>query len=260
MSAGGILVFADLDDTLFQTLRKLPNADPATLRAATHSISGVPHSFSTPAQVALLEWLARPAVTLIPVTGRNSAAMNRVLLPFGSWAVLDHGLTIWEAGGGVHQPWAAKVIQQLQPLQAQLDALHEGVRPVAKALGCRLTRHYAHGVPFMSVVKMVNSAAHAEATDAEALRAVQTWWTDQLAPNSELQVIANANNVSLLPKHLGKLEAVQYLKTLLPPAKLTLGLGDSISDLPFMGACDFALTPTAGQLFRTVQAAEWLQE
>lgn len=253
MTVGRILVFADLDDTLFQTLRKLPDTDPDTLRAATHSTSGVPHSFSTPAQVALLDLLAREDVTLIPVTGRDSAAMRRVLLPFSSWMVLDHGLTIWEADGTVHLPWAEQVKVQLLPLQAPLSDLHEGIKPRAETLGCRLTQHQSHGVPFMSVIK------HPDA-NADALRAAQAWWTEQLDPDSSLQVIANANNVSLLPKNLGKLQAVQYLKTLLPPAVLTLGLGDSISDLAFMSACDFALTPTAGQLFKAARRVNLVQE
>ena len=50
-------LFADLDDTLFQTLRKLPGTDPATLTPMTVNTLGQPHSHATPAQTALLDLL-----------------------------------------------------------------------------------------------------------------------------------------------------------------------------------------------------------
>ena len=101
-------------------------------------------------------------------------------------------------------------------------------------------------VPFMAVLK------HPDA-NAQALAELQTRWEAAVEGNAHLHVIANANNVSLLPRALGKAQAVRWLRdTHFPHATLTLGLGDSVSDLPFMRECDFALTPAHGQLLWAV--------
>ncbi|WP_425144962.1 hypothetical protein [Deinococcus sp.] len=245
----GIVVFADLDDTLFQTLRKLPGADLASLRPATVDPLGEAHSYSTPAQSALLALLAAGGATLIPVTGRDQAAFGRVTLPFRSWRVLDHGLTLLTPAGSIDAAWAKRVRLHLAPLQAALEAHTAALLPHAERLGCRVSRHLAHGLPFMTVLK------HPDA-QPDALAELQTLWEARLNGAAELQVIANANNVSLLPGGLGKAQAVAYLREQhFPHAALTLGLGDSLSDLAFLNACDFALTPSGGQLLRALTAA-----
>ncbi len=255
-----ILVFADLDDTLFQTLRKLKPQQQRGLSPATLNTVGQPHSFSTPAQATLLGWLDQPNVTLIPLTGRDSTAMQRVLLPFSSWQVMDHGLTMLEpphlsgltGNNNLHQPWAQQVHAALLPLQAELAELSQQIRLPAKQFGCRVTLHHAADLPFMTVIK------HPDA-NPEALAQLQTLWQDLLIPNTSLKVIRNANNLSLLPKTIGKAEAVQYLRAFFPETALTLGLGDSISDLAFMQQCDFWLTPQAGQLARTLKVINLMQ-
>lgn len=241
-----IIAFADLDDTLFQTLRKLPQPGPATLRAATLNTAGQPHSFMTPAQAALLDWLESSRVTVIPVTGRDPAAFARVGLHFPGWRVLDHGLTILDAQGQPEAEWTARVTQELSPLQDDLHRLSEWLRPRVAEVGGRLTLHEAHGVPFMAVLK------HPQA-DAEILARLQDAWAAEARNTPSLRVIANANNVSLLPAGLGKAAAVRYLRDrYFAETALTLGLGDSISDLGFMAECDFAVTPQRGQLLRTL--------
>ncbi|WP_019008394.1 HAD-IIB family hydrolase [Deinococcus aquatilis] len=246
-----IVAFADLDDTLFQTLRKLPGADPRTLTPATVNTQGEAHSFCTPTQAELLRLLACGGVTVIPVTGRDLAAMARVTLPFSSWRIVDHGLTLIAPDGAVDAEWAAHVRAHLHDLQDALAAATAHLEAHAARLGCRLTRHHAHQLPFMTVLK------HPEA-HAGALEELQLRWEGFLVDQNlaDLQIIANANNVSVLPRSLGKLEAVQHLRQRqFSDAVLTFGLGDSLSDLAFMSACDFAVTPPRGQLLRAVNAA-----
>ncbi|MFB9994561.1 HAD-IIB family hydrolase [Deinococcus oregonensis] len=246
-----IVAFADLDDTLFQTLRKLPGIDPHTLTPATVSTRGEAHSFCTPAQAELLRLLACGGVTVIPVTGRDLAAMARVTLSFTSWKIVDHGLTLIAPDGEVETEWAGHVRVHLHDLQEALAAATAHLEARAQRLGCRLTRHHAHDLPFMTVLK--HPDAHAEALEELQLR-WEAFLTDQGLEN--LQIIANANNVSVLPRLLGKLEAVQHLRQRhFSDAVLTFGLGDSLSDLAFMSACDFAITPPRGQLLRAVNAA-----
>ncbi|MFC6592770.1 hypothetical protein ACFP81_12700 [Deinococcus lacus] len=247
----GLVAFADLDDTLFQTLRKLPGVDRAHLTPATLDTRGEPHSFSTPAQTALLEWLACGGATLIPVTGRDPQALGRVTLPLTSWRVADHGLTILTPGGELDQEWAAQVAAALQPLQPALTSGHAQMTEWAAQAGCRVTQHSAAGLPFMTVVKH-------PAADPEPLAALRERWQGWLdTAGADLRLIGNANNLSLLPASLGKRAAVEYLRRKhFGNAQLVLGLGDSVSDLDFMAACDFAVTPSQSQLLRAALAAE----
>ncbi|ULH17304.1 hypothetical protein MF271_18290 (plasmid) [Deinococcus sp. KNUC1210] len=246
-----VVAFADLDDTLFQTLRKLPGADRETLQPATVDTRGEAHSYCTPAQWALIQHLTLSGATIIPVTGRDQAAFGRVTLPFPSWRVLDHGLTILTPQGEPEPQWTAQVRGHLHTLRQTLEDGTAHILPHAQRLGCRLTRHAAHDLPFMTVLK------HPDA-DQDALAEAQVHWEEWLTREggAELQVIANANNVSLLPASLGKAQAVTYLRqTYFSGAALVLGLGDSLSDVAFLNVCDFALTPPQGQLLRSVTAA-----
>lgn len=255
------LAFADLDDTLFQTLRKLPaGVDVSALYPATVNTAGEPHSFMTQAQFLLLETLRAGGFTIVPVTGRDSAAFARLTFagqawPFGSWCVLDHGLTVLNAEGKPDATWAAQVRSELKPLQSPLLELTDWLRPRAEAAGCRLRLHHVQGgLPFMAVLK------HPQA-DPTALAELQGAWAAELSGVQSLRVIANANNVSLLPARVGKAEAVAYLRrTQFPNAALTIGLGDSVSDLDFMAGCDFALVPQRSQILWAVREVELPQQ
>jgi hypothetical protein len=54
----------------------------------------------------------------------------------------------------------------------------------------------------------------------------------------------------VLPRGVGKREAVRILKAELQSGGqcLFLGLGDSLSDGPFLRTCDFCLVPTGSEI------------
>ena len=62
----------------------------------------------------------------------------------------------------------------------------------------------------------------------------------------------NGNNLSLVPRFLGKERAVEYVveRHLGPEPVLTIGAGDSLTDAPFLALCDFSLMPRGCQLAR----------
>ncbi|MDB5793323.1 MAG: hypothetical protein JWQ80_3347, partial [Massilia sp.] len=99
-------LFADLDDTLFQSLEKCEGRD--ALHPAAFLKDGSPISFSTPAQRAFIAF-AQDGMTMIPATARNLNAFQRVDLAFTSYAVLDYGGIVLEPGGAVDQVWLARM-------------------------------------------------------------------------------------------------------------------------------------------------------
>ena len=69
----------------------------------------------------------------------------------------------------------------------------------------------------------------------------------------------NGNNLAVLPKIINKESAVSYLidgYKQQHPELVTFGAGDSNTDAPFMGLCDYALIPKNTQLFETLAFAE----
>ncbi|MGZ8946758.1 MAG: hydrolase, partial [Methylococcaceae bacterium] len=87
-------IFLDLDDTLFQTLRKCAlGADDPNLQVRAFLPDGTPNSFATHKQQWLWHWLAK-GFRIVPVTGRDVHAFERVTLPFQEEVILNHGAVI----------------------------------------------------------------------------------------------------------------------------------------------------------------------
>lgn len=75
----------DLDDTLFQTRRKMVDElDLPPFRVGALDRSLTPRSFMTEEQSMLVDWLLEHA-EFIPVTARGTEEISRVNIPFSSW-------------------------------------------------------------------------------------------------------------------------------------------------------------------------------
>src|SRR5829696_8138848 len=101
-----IVLFLDLDDTVFHTGPKCPPGE--AVRPAARRRDGTPLSFMTDRQRALLEVLFRSA-TVIPTTARSLDAFRRVDLPFAHAAVLDFGGVVLLPGGTLDLAWDGRV-------------------------------------------------------------------------------------------------------------------------------------------------------
>jgi HAD superfamily hydrolase (TIGR01484 family) len=233
------IVFTDLDDTLFQTQRKI--SDGIELVPATLDRDGLPHSFQTPTQTRLLKWLE--TATLIPVTGRNPQAFARVQMRFDSWAVLDHGATLLEPGGALSLAWRERILALLEPQQVALQEAAKTADGLNRAygLGCEIHTDRAYDMPFMVVIK------HPQ-RDVNALQALAKLWRDH-TKSLGLWFFANDNNLSLIADGVNKEQAVTWLLEHLQP-DLSFGCGDSIADVPFMNRCDFVISPRQSQWLR----------
>ena len=241
-----ILTFLDLDDTIFQTERKCPPGTPLEVGAVNRA--GEPLSFMTPAQKTLLTWLLS-TTTVIPTTGRDAAALSRVRLPsgcgFSHGAIVNHGGTILAPDGTPDEGWWAQMADVLAQTQevlggvvGELENLNE-----RESLGLRVRLIGDFGQEVYLVIKHPR-ADLAAVGKAHAL--CQTLLTDEPL----LRVIANGNNVAVLPVAISKTGAVAYLKKRYEQREevMTLGLGDSLSDLGYMLGCDYAVLPSRSQI------------
>lgn len=245
-------LFADLDDTLFQSLEKCGSAEP--LRPAAFLKDGSPISYTTPGQRAFFEF-AHDGMTIIPATARNLDAFSRVDLPFNSWAVIDYGGVVLQPGGKVDEHWLDRTrgamlaaLPGLQELAREIDAWAERT-----GYGSRTRIIEDYGIPFYLVIKDPHKiGANLEPIEREVIQP----WLD--AGKREYFIHRNGNNLAVLPNALNKSHAVAYVTDKLRAEHgdiVTFGMGDSKSDARFMAACDYAIVPHGTQLAALTVAA-----
>lgn len=240
------LALVDLDDTLFQTARKMPEGTPRFV--ATLDVEGQPNGYMSTVQQSLVEWLLS-STDVVPVTARSVEAFSRVQLPFKNGAVCSHGGVILSADGKLDQEWQARMSDVLSSYQARLPLLSEATLAIGKELGISLRGWVVEeeGLRHYVVTK------HNESDDS----VLQTVLAEVQARGllEGMHIHANSNNLAFLPQGLSKQVAVQELLRRDRAAhgeRPVLGFGDSITDLPFMGECHMWATPARSQLAKLV--------
>ena len=232
-----ILLFADLDDTLFNSARKAPPSE-AHLPVA-YLRDGSPISYASPVQQTLLaHWQAH--ATVIPTTARNHDAYRRVRLPFAQHVIIDHGGIILNPDGTPDHDWLTRSRDLAAGSHRELTRLAGHVADAA--LNTRLISD--HDVPFYLLVKSPSG-------DLAALERTAALLRPQLG--EDYRLLHNGNNLAVLPAWLDKAHAVAHLQARYRAqygAILSIGMGDSTSDLPFMQRCDYLLTPAGSQIAR----------
>ncbi len=239
-----IVIFLDLDDTILQTAPKCPADQP--LMPAAFNRAGEALSFMTRAQQRLLDfWLEQGVV--IPVTGRTDDALARVAIEFTSWRITHHGAVIRRADRSLPTWWYVEVRPLLVAAQPLLWGL--SARLSAEAAGrYRVSNHSVdEWLTYVSV--------KTDADEAVLLDVRERLESRGLPP--ELTVHCNGNNLALTVRGAQKHDAVRRVTAELEREGplVTIGAGDSLTDLPFMRVCDFALTPRHSQIQRETWGA-----
>jgi hypothetical protein len=234
------LVFTDLDDTLFQTRRKM-NGEEIHRQAAVAG-NGDPRksSFMTVRQSALFDWLHQ-TTELIPVTARSGDAFDRVDLPFNSWSILSNGALIREPGGTLHIPWADKMHALLHPFADTMQSILNEGRVAAERAGIDVRSWVVREDDLATyVVFKLNVVTDESLAALETLSLPVSGWTRHF----------NAETLAVIPPGSGKAAATAYLQQQLNPdnARPTLGFGDSQSDLQFMQLIDVLMVPRQSQI------------
>lgn len=237
------IALVDLDDTLFQTLRKCPpDIAREALAPVGYARDGTPLSYATPRQQSLIAWLSETS-WLVPVTARSRDALERVRIRFEA-AICAHGGMVIGEDGAPDAEWAARIAREAAPHQPVLETLAEAVRREDRALSVRILAEDGPGLYLL--VKHLGWDEEALGRAVDNVRAlVPDDWTIHL----------NGNNVALMPPFLGKRHAVAALLPRLRarhPAAPVIGIGDSLTDAPFMALCDFAMMPRGSQLSAAV--------
>lgn len=249
MSSNRPLVFVDLDDTLFQTARKMKEATQR--HTATLDVHGQPNGYMSPVQKSFAQWLLATA-DVVPVTARSVEAYSRVKLPFSHGAVCAHGGVILDPEGQLDQHWNTRMTAVLADFQARLPGLSEATLAIGQELGISLRGWVVEeeGLRHYVVTK------HNEADDSVLGTVLAEVQARGLL--NGMHIHANTNNLAFLPNGLAKRLAVQeWLRRdrAVNGERPVLGFGDSITDLGFMDECHMWATPASSQLAKMVEGA-----
>ncbi|MCB1920642.1 MAG: hypothetical protein KDJ28_11775 [Candidatus Competibacteraceae bacterium] len=233
-----VVVFLDLDDTILQTAPKCPPDEP--LAPAAFNRAGEVLSFMTRAQQRLLNfWLEQGIV--IPVTGRTERALERVAIDFNSWRITHHGAVIRQPDGLLPVWWTSEVRPVLAAARSLLEDYWNRLSADAPSSGYRISRHEIDDcLTYLSV----------KADDGGATLARLAARLQRKGLPAELALHWNGNNLALMVRGAQKHDAVRRVAEELRREGpiVTLGAGDSLTDLPFMRVCDFALAPRDSQI------------
>lgn len=248
--------FMDLDDTLFQTKRKIDAwqlaVDDDTLTCAAVNKKNEPLSFMSARQNAFVNWLL-VSTELIVVTARDKDEIQRVKLPFASWQVLTHGALIVTPKGKPLESWQEKMQLALTPLQDKLNSLTALIQPLSNE---ELT-FTPHNDIFCGKDLMIYLAIKHPQKDHDVL-ATLAKKLPSLIPDftDNFYIHVNANNLAILPHAIHKKNAVNFLlETYLDPNRPSFGFGDSVADLPFLQGLDWYGMPARGQLHDHLNAS-----
>lgn len=238
-----IWVLADVDDMLITTVRTEP--EPGATPCSWDK-EGRVCGFLTKKQEALFG-LLNAGAPVVPVTARST--VERVALPFNSYAILSNGGTILGPGGASVPAW----FQRMQQLSVQDSA---AMRALAAAI-----KDEARGRGINARIKVVESdgldqyisVKHNEKNQAEL--AVLASAIAPFIP-ADWQLHHNANAVMVMPPWLGKDKAVEwFIANVIPAGAVTIGMGDSLSDIPFMDLCDYVVMPRKAQNWKALLEA-----
>lgn len=241
------LILTDLDDTLFQTLRKVPDGiDPDELTPASWLSDGSVSGYMTPLQSLFHRWLGQGEV--VPVTARNRLVMERTFLKGCGRAICSHGGLILDGEGQPDRGWTEHLSSLDAASSTSVGDAYALVKTFLEPHG-DLFRHWMVSEEGLDLYVTVKQNRPVDGDPVAMLH--QVCLEASAALPADWKLHRNGNNAAFMPPWLGKRQAVDHLLGEIRrdmPLRPVIGFGDSTSDLPFMALCDYMMTPSRSQV------------
>ncbi len=235
------IILTDLDDTLFQTARKIPADQSDGIKPMSTLQDGDPSGYATRRQRALLYWCNHGQV--IPVTARSREVLARVDITQAP-AICSNGGCIVKPDGDIDMGWHLHLMQNDVSAVAQI---HNQMIELATKAEIHDLRHWVVKENDLDLYIVFKS----NTDDMSGLTTLANLTSREVLPEG-WRVHQNGNNLAISPPWISKRAATKYLIDSLRdkrPNAPIIGIGDSTSDAGFMDLCDFAMMPVNSQLW-----------
>ncbi|ABM03098.1 sucrose-6F-phosphate phosphohydrolase [Psychromonas ingrahamii 37] len=244
-----IFVFTDLDDSLFSSKRK--HTKTADSQITSVNKQGEIESYATLQQQKLVQMLAALKASFIAVTGRRTSAYKHCIIDQvtnSEYAIVSHGALILDKKSALLPCWINYLnnTYDMKHWQKKLTQAHCQLINYFSAMNCeaRVRLIIDHDICTYICIKI---PAHQH---QESLLAKINLHLKQL----DFSIHGNAGNFAVLPPYASKELAVNYLikKLNISDKDVVFGIGDSVSDLPFIRNLDFAIFPKSSQIMKAI--------
>lgn len=246
--ASRLIVFTDLDDTLFQSVKGEVSSDAIE---ATVDVDGKPYAYSSIQQQKLLSVMVKADATIIPVTGRRTSSFLNCRLPDvmnSEYAIVSHGAVILDKQRVVLKEWREflTTTYSLANWEKQLTSLYQKLYDYfIEDQNVRVRLIIDQGITAYICIK-INKVGYLPEKSKQLSKLL----------NSELKtgmlLHGNGRNFALLAPYAQKKVAVSFLKAKLDinESDTVFAIGDSDSDLPFMKDANFLIIPQQAQILK----------
>ncbi|MGV8122670.1 MAG: hypothetical protein AB2L14_23160 [Candidatus Xenobiia bacterium LiM19] len=249
-----VYVFLDLDDTIFQTERKCHDSD--ILYPAACSKDGCPLSFMTQKQHLFFSHILCNAV-VIPATARNLDAFRRVSLPFSHEAIIDFGGVILTEDGTPDKKWDGTIRTQALSVKKDLHELHSAIGEFSLKEDLKVRSRIISDFDMDLYIVSKHDGSHPDSLDR-----LHRYYMQNLK-HPGMYIHYNDNNLSIIPRFINKASAVSHLiegySARTCETIVTVGMADSVSDVPFMSLCDYCIIPKNSQIMNEMMEESIVQ-
>lgn len=238
-----IIYFADVDDNLVTSSDLVPKEGWVPV---VRNERGQVTSYLSPKQRMLFD-VMKAGGTIVATTARRVSHYRAVELPFDSYAITTFGGVILQPDGNPEPRWQEHIQTEAAKHNAELNALFAHVNEAI----ARLNLPEVESIIISEYGTEIFVYWQHKARRIEELKPVKDVLIQALPAGWKFSF--NGNFLAAMPPYLGKEKAVRwFLDNIAEPGSLAFGSGDSLTDLPFMAECDYALIPTGSQIHRNL--------
>ena len=245
MKNSRVVVLTDLDDSLFQTLRKIPK--DTDFKPVAFDKNKEPLSYMSHPQSLLWDMLLNYSSDIIPITGRNLDALNRVQLPFGTYRSVSHGSIVLNKDNKLCEDYWFDYLNidsdQLKQICQKNHKLNEYISFLIEKNKLNLRTKLITEYGFSQYVSIKGDKEDLEFISKNICNTTLL---------KKFRFHLNDKNMAYIPSIFCKKKAAIYIlnKLNVDSNDLVLTIGDSISDLNMMCTGFYAILPTKSQIFK----------
>ena len=228
MNSPIILFFSDIDGCLLQTKRHVPDVDTVLCYTSGSDKDLV----ATNPQLSLFELFKHNSI-VIPVTARplERVLMLNRLYTFDSYKICDSGITIYDKDNNLIEDYSNSLIGLVSTYQSSLKDIIQ-LLSVSKLISS------FKQIVYKQYIVGIEGTGDDEASTKYALAYLSSKF-------SWISFNVNGSSffISVVPSF--KDLACKYVLQNIDHYDLSIGFGDSSSDLPFMNLMDYSLVPNS---------------